>query len=74
MDLWTVQTEEFYEKLRKNGVIHTDPDKVDKEFRSAYDWLACRCGAGFPLLRPALAIPSGHGIPGTGCTSVRTCA
>ena len=57
MDLWTIQTEEFYEELRKNGVIHTDPEKIDKDFRSAYDWLCAQMRRRLPPPPPGVRYP-----------------
>ena len=39
MLLWTIQTEEAYLKLIKNGVLHADRKYIWKKFLPAYNWL-----------------------------------
>ena len=41
MRLWTIQTIEFYDALRKNGVVHCDRESwLCREYREMYDWMA----------------------------------
>lgn len=41
MRLWTIQPIEFYDTLRKNGVVYCDRESwYCREFRVMYDWMA----------------------------------
>lgn len=40
MRLWTIQTIEFYDTLKKNGIIHCDRESwLCQEYREMYDWM-----------------------------------
>ena len=41
MKLWTIQTTEFYDTLKKNGVVYCDRESwLCQEYRDMYDWMA----------------------------------
>ncbi|GBU26898.1 hypothetical protein R84B8_00413 [Treponema sp. R8-4-B8] len=42
MRLWTIQAQEAYKQLRKNGVLHASEEHVwcEDSLRHAYDWMA----------------------------------
>ena len=39
MRLWTIQTEEFFEKLQQQKIIITEKPPVETNFKWSYDWL-----------------------------------
>ena len=38
--LWTIQEEGAWKRLDETGVLRADPDRVEPEFRAAYEWMA----------------------------------
>lgn len=48
MRLWTIQAQEAYKLLRKNGILHANEEysmcKDGDNFRRAYDWMASELG------------------------------
>jgi hypothetical protein len=37
--LWTVQPVEIWQALHRESALRVDPERVDQDFRRAYDWL-----------------------------------
>lgn len=42
MKLWTIQNEDFFEKLNKQKIITTGQQPIEENFKWAYDWLKAK--------------------------------
>lgn len=42
MRLWSIRKFEEWEQLEQNGVLITDPARIDKDFLVAYRWITSR--------------------------------
>lgn len=40
MRLWTIQREEAFRAFERRGVLRGDRERVDRDYRMAYDWMA----------------------------------
>ena len=50
MTLWTIQTEEFFEKLQQQKIIITEKPPVETNFKWSYDWLKTKMNiANYPI-------------------------
>lgn len=40
MRLWTIQREEAFREFERRGVLHGDRQRIDADYRAAYEWMA----------------------------------
>ena len=38
--MWTIRRRDEFYQLACDGVLRTDTDRIDEDFRRAYDWMA----------------------------------